>query len=221
MPKPPARPAVSLPVLSPLQKVIAAWDDCTKCEYGPRANRKVHVRGKVPCDLLFVGEAPGVSENLIGAPFVGPAGQLQNRILEEATKFLGLDPRVAFINVVACIPLEQPGRKADDGPSHEAVKACRPRLAEMIRLCNPKLVVTLGRHAKANTTPAKMAPNAVWREQMHPAWLLRCGPSNQALEIQKAEVKLRDALYDVFVSPTATLPPPTHPDDYDPDDIPF
>jgi uracil-DNA glycosylase len=58
-------------------------------------------RGRLPCDVLFVGEAPGVSEDVLGRPFVGPAGKLLDTIVERA-----LDGQYdcAMTNLVACIP---------------------------------------------------------------------------------------------------------------------
>jgi uracil-DNA glycosylase family 4 len=58
------------------------------------ANRVVLVRGSVPCDVLFIGEAPGQSEDVVGRPFVGPAGKLLDRIIEDALSGITVNKRV-------------------------------------------------------------------------------------------------------------------------------
>ena len=67
-------------------------------------------RGKVPCDVLFVGEAPGESEDTIGKPFVGPAGKLLDYIIGRALQ--GTELRAAFTNLVCCIPRDDDGGKS-------------------------------------------------------------------------------------------------------------
>lgn len=114
-----------------------SWRDCQKCDLHHNRQQVVLARGCVPCDILFVGEAPGQSENSVGKPFVGPAGLLldvivtrgvggrklcchcrrllrvQNNCIRCNNGHLsdgsdGLPIRTAFTNLIACIPLEDP-----------------------------------------------------------------------------------------------------------------
>lgn len=104
-------------------------------------------RGQIPCDVLFIGEAPGVSEDLLGQPFIGPAGKLLDQQIAEALENVpGLELRICFTNLICCIPKED-GKKVGE-PSKDSVEACKGRLREFVHLCKPRLVVLVGDHAK-------------------------------------------------------------------------
>jgi uracil-DNA glycosylase len=60
------------------------WKDCTRCPLHTVRSNVVLARGSIPCDILFVGEAPGRSEDALGKPFVGPAGILLDEMIEDA-----------------------------------------------------------------------------------------------------------------------------------------
>lgn len=70
---------------------VAKWKNCDLCPLHKQRNRICIARGTVPCDVLFVGEAPGPSEDAIGQPFVGPAGKLLDQIIERALPHQGHD----------------------------------------------------------------------------------------------------------------------------------
>lgn len=136
--------------LSPLQRHIRKWENCTACGLCERRKNVVLIRGQVPCDVLFIGEAPGVSEDALGSPFVGPAGDLLNRMISRAG---GDETRKAFTNVVACFPKLTEEEKAEQGkkyrdPTKEEMDACEGRLIEVVRLCKPRSIVTVGKIAK-------------------------------------------------------------------------
>ena len=59
------------------------WQDGCGAEICELANKVVLCRGRLPCDVLFIGEAPGESENVIGLPFVGPAGKLLDKMIKK------------------------------------------------------------------------------------------------------------------------------------------
>lgn len=61
---------------------VEKWKDCQRCPLAQQRSNIVLARGTVPCDVLFIGEAPGASEDALGLPFVGPAGHLLNQIIE-------------------------------------------------------------------------------------------------------------------------------------------
>lgn len=144
--------------VSPLQAHLSRWtngcgaDEC-------RNARRVFCRGTVPCGVLFVGEAPGESEDALGEPFVGPAGAVQDELIEAADRLCGgklTEVGYALTNVVGCIPREGDGGKASE-PLPYQVDRCRPRLEEFIRVCRPRLIVAVGRIAEDYLTPGHSA----------------------------------------------------------------
>lgn len=157
------------------------------------------VRGHLPCDVLFVGEAPGRSESCIGLPFVGPAGHLIDSIIERA-----LSPGVthALTNLVGCLPLEDDGRKAT-APPEEAIEKCSARLQDIVRIANPDLLVCVGSLSKDWLTPGHKWTikfhKPMWQlDIIHPAAILRSNTAQQGLLIQRATVQLRIAVRELF-----------------------
>lgn len=111
---------------------------CTKCPLHETRTRAVFGAGNADAGLMFVGEAPGADEDRQGLPFVGRAGQLLNRLLEE----IGLAREDVFIaNVLKSRP---PGNR---DPQPAEIAACEPYLWEQVRLIEPKVVCTLGNFA--------------------------------------------------------------------------
>ncbi|MGQ9700374.1 MAG: uracil-DNA glycosylase [Candidatus Bipolaricaulaceae bacterium] len=108
---------------------------CTRCALGLTRTHLVFGEGRVPADLMFIGEAPGEVEDQSGRPFVGPAGQLLTAILQSA----GISREEVYItNVVKCRP---PGNRV---PTKEEMAACWEWLSAQIGLVRPKIIVTLG-----------------------------------------------------------------------------
>jgi uracil-DNA glycosylase len=98
--------------------------------------------GPARARVLFVGEQPGDQEDVIGRPFVGPAGQIMDRAMEEA----GVDRRTIYItNAVKHFKFEPRGkRRIHKTPEAPEIQACRFWLdVELVRL-RPKLVVAMG-----------------------------------------------------------------------------
>lgn len=173
------------PNLTPLARHLAKWKTCSLCYLHATRLHVVQVRGKIPCDILFVGEAPGESEDVIGSPFVGPAGQLLDTIIANA---IPNSYKLAFTNLVACIPREDDGGKATE-PDTSCIKACSKRLEELVQLAKPKAVVAVGKLA------AKHANHS--HAIIHPAALLRMHIVTKELEIQRCQVKLQEVVEDL------------------------
>ncbi len=111
---------------------------CTACRLAETRTTVVFGDGTVDASVMFIGEGPGFHEDQQGVPFVGAAGQLLNRLLDE----VGLDRSDVYIaNVVKCRP---PGNR---DPRPDEIEACKGYLAEQLRLVDPKVVVTLGNFA--------------------------------------------------------------------------
>lgn len=137
-----------------------------------------------------MGEAPGESENVIGKPFVGPAGKLLDRIIREA---LPADTSYCLTNLVGCIPREDTGKKAQE-PSREEIKACMPRLIQFVQICNPSFIVCVGSLASTWLDPKcqLFRWNGPTVSIVHPAFILRSEPTKQGLLIQQAIVKITE-----------------------------
>ena len=121
-----------------LEAVAAEAAGCTRCRLHQSRTQVVFGQGDPHADLMFVGEAPGFHEDRQGIPFVGPSGQLLNRLLEG----IGLRRQDVYIaNVVKSRP------PSNRDPLPDEIAACRPWLDAQIRLVDPKVVVTLGNFA--------------------------------------------------------------------------
>jgi uracil-DNA glycosylase family 4 len=107
----------------------------------PLAATRTHVvfgMGNADAALMFVGEAPGATEDQEGKPFVGRAGKLLDQLLEE----IGLSRGEVFIaNILKCRP---PGNR---DPLPAEIEECMPHLMRQIALIEPKVIATLGNYA--------------------------------------------------------------------------
>lgn len=221
---------------------VKDWKHCERCELA--ADRK-HVclgRGDIPADVLFCGEAAGQSENVLGRPFVGPAGQLLDLVIqrtlglhswcsacleEKGTKVFqrhstsgvtcpdghggadGVALTYFLTNLVGCIPYERDedgklGKAAE--PEDSSIKACAPRLIEIIDICQPKLVVCVGKLAEdwlANENVHMKRHIKGFTHQFktvnitHPAAILRANVSQRGLAVQRCVVTINTALTDI------------------------
>lgn len=113
-------------------------DDCRRCRLCEGRTNLVFGEGDPNADLMFIGEGPGFQEDQQGRPFVGPAGQLLDRMIG-AMGFARTDVYIA--NVVKC----RPPQNRDPEPDEQA--ACRPFIDAQIQAVQPKIIVTLGRIA--------------------------------------------------------------------------
>ena len=116
--------------------------DCQACDLYKRGTQTVFGAGTRQAEVLFVGEQPGNDEDLEGEPFVGPAGKLLDKALEEA----GIDRQKAYVtNVVKHFKWEPRGkRRIHKKPNAKEIAACRPWLEAEIEIVKPKVIVCLG-----------------------------------------------------------------------------
>lgn len=109
---------------------------CRNCLYAPDRIHTVFGEGPLTARLVFVGEGPGREEDESGRPFVGRAGRLLRKVLDEA----GADPAHLYIaNIVKCRPFN------NENPREEAVRACLPYLERQLKILSPRLIVALGK----------------------------------------------------------------------------
>ncbi len=183
--------------MTPYSQHRDKWKNCELCNLCERRGKVVLARGTVPADVLFVGEAPGVSEDVLGRPFVGPAGKLLDTIIYSA-KIAAMqwpeNPRfaIAFTNIIACIP-KNGGAKIGEPPKY-AVEACSDRLTEFIALCNPRLIVAVGKFAINNLGNYTSSGTVEVIEIVHPAAILRADVTQKGMQTQRAVATLADAL---------------------------
>lgn len=207
--------------LSPYKAHVEEWKNCDRCFLAECRKHVVLARGQIPCDVLFVGEAPGESEDVVGKPFVGPAGKLLDHIVWKA---LPDGTRVLFTNLVGCIPREEvdepevspispgnaennsvPRRRVFAGkagqPEDESIVACQPRLVGLIGIAKPKLIVCVGALArdwfdqgyKHSIKVPDMPPHI---DVTHPAAILRASVVMKGLMVQRCVVNISNAWED-------------------------
>lgn len=170
---------------------------CRECPIGEFATQSVPGAGAPGARLMFVGEQPGDQEDLQGAPFVGPAGQL----LDRAMQALGLPRDQVFVsNAVKHFKFELRGkRRIHKTPSQQEAAACLHWLEDEIALVKPKALVALGATA-ARSLMGRAVPVLANRGQwlvrpdglrvlvtLHPSALLRMPPED------------KDAAFEAFV----------------------
>ena len=128
-----------------LPTLIRNYKSCHLCHLGRQSPIRVHYRGDVPCDLLFVGEGLGDQEIAHREPFIGNAGKELNRWIDETLPSTQLS--YAITNSVICPPQDSPHDECR-APKHSEIEACNERLYEFVKLCNPCHIVALGRVAE-------------------------------------------------------------------------
>lgn len=118
------------------EELEASCRSCTKCDLCKTKTNTVFGTGNKTARLMFVGEAPGESEDIEGIPFVGKAGKLLDKYLSA----VGLSRDEVYIaNILKC----RPPRNRD--PEESEQDLCFDYLREQIRLINPEIIVCLGR----------------------------------------------------------------------------
>jgi DNA polymerase len=125
-----------------MQALRAAVQRCEGCPLHANATQAVFGEGAKASEVMLVGEQPGDQEDVAGAPFVGPAGKLLDRALDEA----GIDRRTTYVtNAVKHFKWKARGtRRIHDKPSWTEQMACRPWLEAEIALVKPRALVLLG-----------------------------------------------------------------------------
>ncbi|MDQ0564188.1 DNA polymerase [Rhizobium mesoamericanum] len=125
-----------------LDELRANAASCTRCDLYRDATQTVFGEGPKRADLVFVGEQPGDKEDFAGRPFVGPAGKLFDRCLEEA----GIERDECYLtNAVKHFKFEPRGkRRIHAKPNKGEIKICAWWLAAELRLIRPRLIVALG-----------------------------------------------------------------------------
>jgi uracil-DNA glycosylase len=172
------REIVRLPNAPPasLEAIAAEAATCTRCALHQGRHHSVFARGTGASGVMFVGEGPGEEEDRQGLPFVGPAGQLLDRMI--LAMQLARDD-VYVCNIVKCRPPKN--RK----PEPDEMARCLPFLDRQLELLEPRVIVALGSTAVQGllgTTEGITRLRGQWKlyrgkvpvmPTFHPAYLLR------------------------------------------------
>jgi len=126
----------TLDIVSNLDDIRGMWSGCDRCGLSKTRNKVVVGDGNEKASIILIGEVPGRDEDATGVPFVGESGDLLKYALKEV---LDIEWESLFTtNIVGCRPPE------NRNPTPEEIKACWPRIAQIIYHIDPILIVTLG-----------------------------------------------------------------------------
>jgi len=168
---------------------------CRACHLWKHATQTVFGEGPQNVQMMLVGEQPGDKEDLAGKPFVGPAGLMLHRALEQA----GIDRRKVYVtNAVKHFKFLSRGKiRLHQKPNTAEIKACRPWYERELAAIKPDLVVAMGATA-AQSVFGKMTPVNKTRGRLidledtralvtvHPSYLLRLPDAEaKALEYRR------------------------------------
>lgn len=150
---------------------VQLWKKCHRCSLHRHRENVVLYRGSIPCQVLFTGEAPGESEDLSGFPFTGPAGSVLDSILAATVIKASLTYGIA--NLIGCFPLDESDPSAHEfrKPRATEMKACWPRLSDLIHHAKPSLIVTLGAMAESRIKASSLKTRRI--NVYHPSYILR------------------------------------------------
>jgi uracil-DNA glycosylase len=128
-----------------LDTLAAQISVCTKCDLYKGRTKAVPGEGPTHAEIMFIGEGPGASEDKQGRPFVGASGKFLDELLAQA----GVTRADVWItNVVKCRP---PGNR---DPEMVEIETCTTNyLDQQIKIVNPSIIVTLGRHSMGRFIP--------------------------------------------------------------------
>ncbi len=175
-----------------IPKRLAKWRSCDKCELHKERQKVVLYRGDFPCDILFIGEAPGRQEDKHGKPFIGPSGKILESLISEA--YSGEELSHGITNIVGCVPWSHADKNPVRPPTAEEAAACYPRLDLTIKLASPKGVVLLGKSAASYTKKIPFPTGLPVLKLVHPAYILRQGGYGPSPARSQFVVYLRDFL---------------------------
>ncbi|OBF93486.1 uracil-DNA glycosylase [Mycobacterium sp. 852014-52450_SCH5900713] len=181
-----------LPEERGLDSLRAAAECCRGCPLFADATQTVFGNGNAGAPIMLVGEQPGDQEDLAGEPFVGPAGRLLDRALEDA----GIDPGVAYVtNAVKHFKFTRKGgkRRIHQKPGRTEVVACRPWLIAEIEAVRPQVIVCLGATAAQSLLGADFRVSAQRGRQVRlPASIVDVEPEPTVVATVHPSAVLRD-----------------------------
>jgi uracil-DNA glycosylase len=170
-----------------LPQIREELGECTRCKLHSTRKSIVFGVGDPGAPLMFVGEAPGEQEDKRGEPFVGPAGELLDKMIEA----MGWSRQSVYINNILCC--RPPGNR---NPQPDEVAACKPFLEARIGAIAPRIIVALGRPA-ANTLLGTDAPISALRGKFHDRHGIKVMPTFHPAYLLREPDRKRDAWADL------------------------
>jgi uracil-DNA glycosylase family protein len=177
-----------IPAKATLPELREAAKSCKNCDLWKLGTQTVFGEGAAHSKLMLVGEQPGDQEDVAGKPFVGPAGKLLDKALDEA----GIDRKKVYVtNAVKHFKWEPRGkRRIHKKPNAAEIAACRPWLDAEIAAIRPKVIVCLGAtaaqallgknfrvtHHRGEFVESTLAPHVA--ATVHPSSILRAPDEN-------------------------------------------
>jgi DNA polymerase len=148
-----------------LGEVAAEAEHCRRCDLWRHASQTVFGAGLAPAAIMLVGEQPGDQEDLAGEPFVGPAGGILDRALEQA----GLERKSLYVtNAVKHFKFDRRGkRRLHKRPTNAEVDICRWWLGQELELVHPALAIALGVSALRGLMGKSMTLGPVRGQVLH------------------------------------------------------
>jgi uracil-DNA glycosylase family protein len=178
-----------------LKKLREAAAGCTACPLHETGTQTVFGEGSTKARVVFVGEQPGDQEDQQGKPFVGPAGKLLDKALEEA----GIDRSAVYVtNAVKHFKWQARGkRRIHQKPNWSEIAACRPWLDAELEVIEPRVLVCLGATAaqallgrdfrvsrqRGELVESDLAENVI--ATVHPSSILRADEGTRELEFRE------------------------------------
>lgn len=178
-----------LPSRHSIAALREAVQECRGCDLYKDATRAVFGAGRAKAELMLVGEQPGDREDREGKPFVGPAGKLLDRALQEA----GIDAGSAYVtNAVKHFKWRPQGkRRLHQTPRAGEVEACKPWLEAELATVKPRALVVLGATATRSVFGTRVkvtvdrgrllddGPAPIALVTVHPSAVLRAGDQRE------------------------------------------
>jgi len=200
-----------------IEAAAAVVEACRRCAIGSTRTHSVYGEGDPCAALMVIGEGPGETEDKLGRPFVGRAGELLDKMLGA----IDLAREDVFIcNTVKCRPTLDDGRRLRNrAPDPEEMKNCRAYLDLQIDIIRPRVILTLGAPASKSFMGEKFSitrQRGQWFEgpnetptiaTFHPAYILRQtgGELNAMKRLVFADLKAVRAKLDEAVSVVETI----------------
>jgi uracil-DNA glycosylase len=188
-----------IPERPTLRKLREPAAGCKACPLWQTGTQTVFGEGSPKAEVMFVGEQPGDQEDKAGKPFVGPAGKLLDKAMQEA----GIDRSLAYVtNVVKHFKWQARGkRRIHQKPNSSEIAACRPWLEAELAAVKPRVLVCLGATAaqallgrqfrvtqqRGKPVPSELAPVVI--ATVHPSSILRADDRDAELAAFVSDLK--------------------------------
>ena len=113
------------------------WSNCTKCPLHEFSHHRVLVSGTLPCNILFIGDAPNRIEDVAGLPFLGPRASIIHQMIKDVT----VEFTYAMTNLIGCVAFDKD--EVCRPPADSEVDSCKGRVSDTLMMAKPLGIVAL------------------------------------------------------------------------------